>query len=202
MVGGKQFSQCRIFDRLECLSPDVFADLKELGFEIRECSLHDIEYLLPTFGHELGLIAEGCFLLVGERCVRLRQHPVGCALKDMKLFSLGRDFGHELHSACGATNHRDALSAQVMVMIPMQRVKQGPFEGVEPWDVRRDRGAKHANGADHELRLDFFTTVENESPAGARFVPLSRDDAGSKTQIRFEAVVEGCLLKIRPDLRL
>ena len=80
-----------------------------------------------------------------------RQKPVARALEHEQAGGLLGHLGDELDGARTSTNHRDPLTAQVVLVVPTRRVEAVTFEW--PLEPRRRGLVQLTGGNDQGLRL-------------------------------------------------
>src|ERR1039458_10370295 len=85
--------------------------------------------------------------------VQARHHPAGRALQDGQLGRQLLDLGNELRRRRAGPDHADALTAQVMVVIPACRVKARALEVGKPRNVGVVRLDQPAGGSDEPTIL-------------------------------------------------
>ncbi len=136
----------------------------------------------------------------GQRDVELRETPDRRSLKDGERRHNWRDFGNHLHGRGAGADHRDALAAQILAVIPPRGVHGDAAERVHAVDVGQVRHRQHAAGADHKPRRELARRVGLHPPQVVLVVELGRLHLGVEPDSGSDAVFVGAMFGIRLEL--
>jgi len=111
------------------------------------------------------------------------------------------DRGHELDGGGARADHRDALAAELVVVVPLRGVKRGAREGVEAGKVRIFGLAERAARVDEEVGGEGALRGL-DLPAAGRFVPARLGHLVTEADVAANPVLLRAALEVAEDLRL
>ena len=153
----------------------------------------------PLEAPHAGNAAQHRALQCGRRPVHPRHDPPGRALKHGHVRRARLDLGDELDRRCARPDDRDALAAQVVIVVPAGRVKDRALEGLQPLDLWDLRLGQRAGGVDEEIRGQLEVS-RGDRPELTLVVPGGIEQLLAEMQLRFEAVLGGDRLDVAADL--
>ena len=136
-----------------------------------------------------------------HRPVGMWNHPGRRSLVDVQPLDLGLDARHELDRRGTGADHRDPLSAQVVVVVPCGGVKERALEGLEPGDLGELRLAHRALAAHEHVGRDRALRAV-EAPAGALLIPCRALEPAIEAHVLAYAEPRRHAPEVLEDLRL
>src|SRR4029077_9570374 len=108
---------------------------------------------------------------------------------------------NELDGRRTCAYNRNPLSAEVVIVPPLSRVKRGAGEAFESRNGREFRVAQRADAKDQEPR-DEVATLGAHAPRARGLVPGGVFEAAVEVDVRHDTEGFRALAQVRPDLRL
>jgi len=134
-----------------------------------------------------------------ERPVAVGHDPRRGALEDVHPADLGLDARDELDRRGAGADHGDALAGEVVVVVPLGGVEHPPLEPIKAGDGGDRRLVQRAGSGHEDLGGDGV--VRGLDPPALPFVvPIGRLDLLAETDVRHDAVADGALAQVVPDL--
>lgn len=137
-----------------------------------------------------------------RRTVLARQKPVPLPLEHDHLRRLPCDLGYELHRACTSPDHRDALAAEVVAVIPLRGVEAVARELVAAVDAGKRRLVELPRRDDDRVGVPRAAVGALDRPAAQLVVPPARADFGVQDDQPVDAVIAGDSVQVIEDLAL
>ena len=142
-------------------------------------------------------------LLPGRvQAVELRHDPGRRALVDRRRGRDLGDLGNELDRARAGPDHRDPLTGQVDVVVPLGRVERRPVELFDPGERRDRRPGQLSARGDEKVELAGAAVLGAHRPAARGGVEAGARDLGAEVQVRIDPVVRRALPQVGEDLGL
>ncbi|MCY1501190.1 hypothetical protein D9M68_352570 [compost metagenome] len=155
----------------------------------------------PEFLHRRE-VAEARALLVADGAVRLGHDPRRGALVEVELADLLLDLRDELDGRGTGADHRHALAAQVVVMVPLLGVEHRALELLQAVEPGNRRGGQGAHAGHHELRAVAVAEGVLEVPQLRALVPAQLGDLGAQQGLVLQAVFLPAAFQVALDFRL
>ena len=198
VVGRQQLAQARVAD----LAPQVREGGLLLDAAHEGALVEAARELLPEGPPDGALRADARPPPGGQRSVGLGQDVVGRALEQRQVGGLVGHPRHVLNGAGPDADRRDALAAQVEVVVPPGRVEGMAGEVVDARDRRHPRLRQLAHRADDDVDPLRRAVLEPDVPRAVGLVPVRRDDRATELHARRDAELVGRAAQVGVDLGL
>jgi hypothetical protein len=135
-----------------------------------------------------------------EARVDLRDHPDRGALVDGEVGGPLGELGNQLHGRRTGSDHRDAASRGVEVVLPLGGVDDLALEVRDAGDVGDGRLRQEARRGDQVTRGEGFTAGQGDPPDARILVPACALDRGVEAHVLADVILVGDVVGVLLDL--